>query len=92
MSGRRITSGLEQAVEIARWPIRRDGTQARVELKDYGGRALVDVRAWWPDKAGMHRPGKGFACGVQNLPALAKAVGKALEKARALGLIDEASA
>ncbi len=77
-----------EPILIARWPTRRDGTEARVQIKQYAGLHLIEVRTWWPDKAGEHQPGKGFSCGVRNLPALAKAIEDALAKARELGLVE----
>ncbi|MCA1512164.1 PC4/YdbC family ssDNA-binding protein [Bradyrhizobium sp. NBAIM01] len=59
------------------------------ELTTFKGHNLINVR-----KHAMNREGKlvpttkGLAIGVARLPDLAKAINKAVEKARELGLLD----
>jgi hypothetical protein len=55
-------------------------------LTTYAGRALVDLRTWYP-AGGKLAPGKGFAAEARHLPRLTAAFAKAEAKARELGLI-----
>ncbi len=64
--------------------------RVRVAIDNFRGNNLIDLRAFWPD-GDEWKPGKGFACRVSHLPRLVEALSKALDAARAHGLIDEAS-
>jgi hypothetical protein len=79
-------------VLIAQWWRDRSGRAVRVQLDSYEGHNLIDVRTWWTNDAGKLQPGKGFACSVRHLPQLAKAIDKAVTKARELGLIPASGA
>jgi Transcriptional Coactivator p15 (PC4) len=64
-----------------------------VSLTTFEGHNLVDVRQHFMNKEGKLQPTqKGLAIVVLRLPDLAKAVTKALAKARELGLIDDEGA
>jgi hypothetical protein len=68
----------------------RGGEAVVIRLGDYQGRALVDLRTWFTDRDGVHKPAtKGLALGVKQLPQLFKAVGEALTQARVRGLIGD---
>jgi hypothetical protein len=72
------------------WKNRGRAESVRVELSQYEGRALINVRVWTTGTDGIDRPtSKGVAMGVGRLPELAKALAKAEVKARELGLIEE---
>ncbi|PJG56631.1 hypothetical protein CVM73_03525 [Bradyrhizobium forestalis] len=60
-----------------------------VDLSTYQGHNLVNVRKHAMDRDGKLKPTpKGIAIKVTRLPDLAKAINKAVEKARELGLLD----
>jgi hypothetical protein len=79
---------LAEPVIITEWKKNRAGETIRVRLSEYEGHLLIDIRTWW-SSGGIRKPGKGFAASIRHLPELAKAVTAALEKARALKLIDD---
>jgi len=78
---------LPEPLVIAEWPHSRSGELVRVLLAEYKSRAYVHIRRFWRDADGQPQPGKGFACHVDNLPAIEKAVTAATAKARELGLL-----
>ena len=85
---------LPKPVEVAKFFKNRRKDVIVVSLSTYEGRNLVDVRQHFHNEKGQMRPtSKGVAMVVLRLPDLAKAVTKALQKARELGLLndDEAS-
>jgi hypothetical protein len=65
----------------------RSGRAIFTRLTEYKGRVLVDLRTFYTGDDGTMQPGKGLACNVRLLPELSKAVLKAVEKARELGLL-----
>jgi Transcriptional Coactivator p15 (PC4) len=63
---------------------------ARVDLSEYEGHPLVNVRIWQTGSDGIDRPTvKGVSLGIRKLPELASALAKAETKARELGLLDD---
>ena len=72
------------------WKSPRDRRQhVRVELSQYEGHPLVNVRVWQTGADGIDRPTiRGVALGIRKLPELARALAKAETKARELGLLD----
>jgi Transcriptional Coactivator p15 (PC4) len=80
MSPRRPT--LAEPVEIAKfWKNRRRDAAIVVSLSSYEGHDLVNVREHFVGSDGCMRPTpKGTAMVVARLPALAKAVTKALHR------------
>jgi hypothetical protein len=71
------------------WRNRR-GEAVFVTLKALEGRPIADVRVHYTDREGKLRPtGKGVAVVMSRLPDLAKAINKAVERAKALGLLPE---
>jgi hypothetical protein len=72
---------------IAEWD-RNSREVIRIALDKYNGRLTVNARVWYHDGATL-KPGKsGMTLAITHLPALADALGKALEQARDLGLIE----
>lgn len=64
-----------------------------VDLSTYQGHNLINVRKHAMNREGKLVPtAKGVAVKVTRLPELARAINKALEKARELGLLDEGEA
>lgn len=75
-------------IVIAEWWKNRGGQSIRVQLTEYEGRPLIDVRSWFTGADGVLKPGKGFAASIRHLPRLHAEIGNALNRARELGLID----
>jgi hypothetical protein len=48
--------------------------RVRVSLTEYGGHALLDVRAFYEDATGEWKPGKGLAIRRELIPELRKAL------------------
>jgi hypothetical protein len=90
MSARKPT--LDEPVIIDRFWKNRRKDAIVTTLSTFEGRNLVDVRQHFMNSEGKLQPTqKGVAIVVLRLPDLAKAVNKALERARELGLLDGAS-
>jgi hypothetical protein len=82
---------LAATIEVAKfWKSPRDRTKhIRVELSEYEGHPLINVRIWKTGSDGIDRPTvAGIALAVRKLPELTRALLKAEDKARELGLID----
>jgi hypothetical protein len=70
----------------------RTGQAVIVQIREYKGRTIVDVRVHYTGRDGTLLPTrKGLSVAVLRLPELSAAVTKALATARELGLIDEAA-
>jgi Transcriptional Coactivator p15 (PC4) len=83
---------LVQPIEVAKFFKNRRKDVIVVSLSTYEGTNLVDVRQHFTNDQGQNRPTqKGIALAVLRLPDLAKAVNKALAKAKELGLLDDES-
>jgi hypothetical protein len=81
---------LPEPVIVSKFWKNRQHDAVVVSLSTYEGRNLVDVRTHAMDRAGHLVPTpKGVALVVLRLPDLAKAINKALEKAKELGLIPD---
>jgi hypothetical protein len=90
MPARRPT--LDEPVIVHQFWKNRKHDAVVVSLSTFEGRNLVDVRQHYMNKDGKLQPTqKGLAMVVLRLPDLAKAINKALEKATALGLLDDDS-
>jgi hypothetical protein len=64
-----------------------------VEIGEYNGRKIVDVRRWFCAKDGtMQRSRKGVAMSLRHLPALVDLLNTALAEAKAGGLLENADA
>jgi hypothetical protein len=62
----------------------------RVQLREFEGAALVDVRKHYTGADGKLQPTKkGLSLAIRRLPELAAAINKALAKAKQLGLVDD---
>jgi hypothetical protein len=79
---------LPEPIIVSEFLANRRGESVRVQLREYEGRALIDVRKHFTDKTGkLQATKKGLALMVARLPELAAAINEALAKAHALGLI-----
>jgi Transcriptional Coactivator p15 (PC4) len=83
---------LAEPVIVSEFWANRRGESVRVQLREYEGALIVDVRRHYTAADGKLRPtSKGIALAIAKLPELASAVAKALTEARARGLVREAS-
>jgi hypothetical protein len=81
---------LTEPIIIDRWWKNRAHDAVYVRLAPFKNMTLIDVRVWETGPSdGITRPGKGISVRVQHLARLHAALGKALAKARELGLIDD---
>ncbi len=79
---------LIEPIVVAEFWANRHGESVRVQLREFEGRALVDVRKHFTDSAGKLQPTKkGISVAIARLPELANAISRAMAKARELGLI-----
>lgn len=82
---------LLEPIVIDRFWRNRRGEAVVTSLRQFESHVLCDLRVCFSNKDGELQPTKkGLAVVVLRLPDLAAAVNKALAKARALGLIEEA--
>jgi hypothetical protein len=81
---------LQKPVIISKlWKSRNHTEHVRVELSEYEGRPLINVRIWQTGSDGIDRPTtKGIAMSVRKLPELASALAKAETTAIELGLLE----
>jgi ABC-type amino acid transport substrate-binding protein len=83
---------LTEPVIVERLWANRQHDAVYVTLSTFRDHNLVDIRKHSMDRSGKLVPTpKGLALKITRLPDLAKAVNKALTKARELGLLDEAA-
>jgi hypothetical protein len=89
MTDRRITK-LHEPVIISQFWRNRSGECVRIQLREYEGVALIDIRIHVIDAEGKLAPThKGLSCSVRCLPDLTTGLMKALARAREIGLINE---
>jgi hypothetical protein len=82
---------LPESIEVAKfWKSPRNRTEhVRVDLSEYQGHPLINVRIWQTGSDGIDRPTtKGIALGIRKLPQLARAIAKAEIRARELNLLE----
>jgi hypothetical protein len=80
---------LSEPIEIAKfWKSRDHAEHVRVDLSEYKGHPLINIRIWQTGTDGIDRPStRGIAMSVRKLPQLASALAKAETTAIELGLI-----
>lgn len=79
---------LPEPIIVAEFWANRRGHSVRIQLREFEGRLIVDMRKHFTDKAGrMQATRKGLALQINRLPELADGVNRALARARELGLI-----
>ncbi|HUI12551.1 MAG TPA: transcriptional coactivator p15/PC4 family protein [Xanthobacteraceae bacterium] len=70
------------------WANRR-GEAVRVQIRNYQGRNLIDLRKFFTGKDGRLRPTKkGLTLSIRKLPDLARGISNAMSAAHELGLIE----
>lgn len=84
-------SKLAEPIIVAEFWCNRRGEAVRVQLREYEGVAILDLRRHYTASDGVLRPTKkGLSIAIRKLPDLVSAINKAEQKARALGLIKPA--
>jgi hypothetical protein len=79
---------LTEPIIVAEFWANRRGESIRIQLREFEGLALIDVRKHYTGADGKMAPTKkGISIAVTRLPDLNRAVAKALQKARELGLL-----
>ncbi len=74
-------------IVISEWQ-KNSRERLRVRLYLFKGQAVIDLRAWYEFGDGTLKPGRGgLTIALRHLPALADATAKALNAARASGLL-----
>jgi hypothetical protein len=85
-----ISQALNPAVVVSQFWANRQGESIHIQLLEFEGHALIDLRKYFTDKDGKLLPTrKGLSLVVARLPDLAAAINKAVRKATELGLIVE---
>lgn len=87
-------SALAEPIPIAKFfkSPRDRSKHVRVELSEYQGHPLINVRVWQTGSDGIDRPTvQGIALAIRKVPELARALVKAEAKAREIGLLDDES-
>jgi hypothetical protein len=79
---------LSSPITVDRFWRNRRGEAVVTQLKEYEGRALVDLRVFYTDQNGKLAPTtKGLAVKMSKLPDLVRAVNRAHAEAKRLGLL-----
>jgi hypothetical protein len=80
---------LPEPISIAKFfKSRNHAEHVRVDLSEYKGHPLVNVRIWQTGADGIDRPStRGIAMSIRKLPELASALAKAETTAIELGLL-----
>ena len=85
--------GIPEPIIVSDFWANRGGESVRVQLREFEGRPLVDVRKHFTNGQGkLQATKKGLALAITRLPELAAAINQALAQARTLGLIDNGAA
>jgi hypothetical protein len=69
---------------------KNDSERLRITIDEFHGVPIIDVRQWYfsRDDSEPRPTKKGLSVAIRHLPALAKAMTDALDRAREMGLID----
>jgi hypothetical protein len=93
MPARKCPIEESEPIEIHKMWRDRNGNALVFSLKCYQGRPFFDLRTFYTNHDGISKPtSKGITASPRKLPEIAKALEKAVERARELGLLDEAEA
>ena len=85
-------AALSEPVIVGEFWANRGGESVRVQLRNFEGRTLIDVRRHFSKDGKLLPTKEGISITVARLPQLATAISRAMAKARELGLIaNEAS-
>jgi hypothetical protein len=90
MPARQCPIAENEPIEIHKMSRDRRGNALVFSLKSYEGRAFFDLRTYYTDQDGIFKPtAKGITASPSKLPEIFKAIVKAVDRARELGLIEE---
>jgi hypothetical protein len=90
MPARQCPIAENEPIEVHKMSRDRRGNALVFSLKSYQGRAFFDLRTYYTDQDGIFKPtAKGVTASPSKLPEIAKAIVKAVNRARELGLIDD---
>jgi hypothetical protein len=81
-------AGLPEPIVCAEFWRNRRGESVRVQLREFEGQTLVDLRVHYLSGGKLMPTRKGLSIVVRRLPELAAAIGKALDRAVELGLLE----
>jgi Transcriptional Coactivator p15 (PC4) len=84
-------AGLPEPIVCSEFWRNRGGESVRIQLREYEGQVLVDLRVHVMREGKLVPTHKGLALTIRKLPELTVAVGKALKRARELGLFEDKS-
>jgi Transcriptional Coactivator p15 (PC4) len=91
MPARECPIAENEPIEIHKMWRDRRGNALVFSLKSYQGRAFFDLRTFYTDQDGISKPtAKGITASPRKLPEIVKALEKAVEHARELGLLEAA--
>src|SRR5690242_3287260 len=80
-----------EPIEIHKMWRDRRGNALVFSLKSFKGRPFFDLRTFYTDQDGIFKPtSKGITAHPSKLPEIMRALVKALDRARELGLLNEA--
>ncbi|HTC04899.1 MAG TPA: transcriptional coactivator p15/PC4 family protein [Xanthobacteraceae bacterium] len=86
-------ASLPEPVIVSEFWANRRGESVRVQLREYEGHPLVDVRKHFTNGEGkLQATKKGLSLSLHRLPELAAAINRALAKAQELGLVEPGAA
>jgi hypothetical protein len=90
MPARQCPIAENEPIEIHKMSRDRRGNALVFSLKSYQGRAFFDLRTYYTGQDGIFKPtAKGITASPSKLPEIAKAIVKAIDRARELGLLDD---
>ncbi|MFG1189501.1 transcriptional coactivator p15/PC4 family protein [Xanthobacter flavus] len=71
------------SITVAEWP--KNGKETlRVQLTEYQGRPIIDLRVWYEGRDGELRPSRsGLTCSTSHVERLADALAEALSQLKA---------
>jgi hypothetical protein len=85
------TPKLAEPVIVSEFWANRRGESVRIQLREFEGLALIDIRKHYTAADGKMLPTKkGLSIAIARLPDLETAITKAVNTARKLGLIADA--
>jgi Transcriptional Coactivator p15 (PC4) len=83
---------LAEPVVVAKFWANRKGDAVFIQIKEFEGHVLIDLRKHFKDDDGRLLPTKkGIALAIARLPDLAKAINQAVNKSIELGLISKSA-
>jgi hypothetical protein len=82
-----MSAGLPEPIVVSEFWRNRRGESVRIQLREYEGQILIDLRVHYLREGKLVPTQKGLSIAVRKLPELCLGVAKALKRARELGLL-----